>query len=234
MSEHPIALVFGGSRGIGAAAVTALRADGYRVGWTHVGPDSGTDPDAFQLDVRDAAAVEEVFGKVAERFGAMPDCVVANAGINVPPAPIAQVDPEVLRQLFEVNLFGAFNVLQSAARHCRDGGSIIGVSTALVRFALPGAGPYIATKGALECLLRSLQKELAPRRIRVNAVAPGPVDTDLFRSGKTEEAIRRSAALSPFDRIGRPEEVGAVIAFLASDKASWVAGQVVQPNGALV
>jgi 3-oxoacyl-[acyl-carrier protein] reductase len=79
-----------------------------------------------------------------------------------------------------------------------------------------------------------MAKELAPRRIRVNAVAPGPVDTDLFRAGKTDEAKARSAALSPFNRIGRPEEVAEVIAFLASDKASWVHGQIVQPNGGMV
>jgi 3-oxoacyl-[acyl-carrier protein] reductase len=79
-----------------------------------------------------------------------------------------------------------------------------------------------------------MSKELAPRGIRVNGVAPGPVDTDLFHSGKTDEIKARSATLSPFNRIGRPDEIAEVIAFLASDKASWIHGQIIQPNGGMV
>jgi 3-oxoacyl-[acyl-carrier protein] reductase len=104
----------------------------------------------------------------------------------------------------------------------------------MVRVAVPGGGPYTATKAAVESLLRSMSKELAARKIRVNGVAPGPVDTDLFRAGKNEEAVARSAAMSPFNRIGTPEEVAEVVAFLASDKASWVHGQIIQPNGGMV
>jgi 3-oxoacyl-[acyl-carrier protein] reductase len=83
-------------------------------------------------------------------------------------------------------------------------------------------------------MVRSMAKELAPRGVRVNAVAPGPVDTDLFRAGKTEEMKQRSAALSPFNRIGSPAEVAAVVGFLASEKSSWVHGQIVQPNGGMI
>ena len=91
-----------------------------------------------------------------------------------------------------------------------------------------------ASKAAVEGLVRSLAKELAARRVRVNAVAPGPVDTDLFRAGKTDEAKARSAAMSPFNRIGTPAEVAEVVAFLASPRASWLHGQIVQPNGGMV
>ena len=132
---------------------------------------------------------------------ARPDCVVANAGINVPPSPLGQFDPDSFRRLVEVNIVGAFNVLRYAAQHVADGGSIIVITTSLVR---------------------------------VNAVAPGPVDTDLFRAGKDEEALKRSAALSPFNRVGQPREVAEVVSFLVSEKASWVHGQIVQPNGGLV
>ncbi len=83
-------------------------------------------------------------------------------------------------------------------------------------------------------MLRCIKPGLAGRRIRVNAVAPGPVDTDLFRAGKVEAALNRSAALSPFNRVGSPQEIGEVVRFLASDKVSWINGQIVQPNGGMV
>ncbi len=235
------ALVFGGSRGIGAAAVAALADAGFDVAFTYrnAAPDpvpehQGARIAAYAVDIRDAAAVERLFEAVAADFGSMPTCVVANAGINVPPSPVAEFDAERFRELVDVNLVGAFNVLRAAARNCLDGGTIIALTTSLVRHAAPGVGPYSATKAAVECLVRSMQKELAPRGIRVNAVAPGPVDTDLFRAGKNAEALARSAAMSPFNRVGEAREVGEVIAFLASDKASWVAGQIVQPNGGLI
>lgn len=235
------ALVFGGTRGIGAACVKKLAESGYDVAYTYVSsaPDL---PEAigeartrgYKVDICDAAQVEQVFSDVALDFGGAPTCVLANAGINVPPGPLAQFDPTNFRKLVEVNIVGAFNVLSAAARHVSDGGNIIGLTTSMVRVAVPGGGPYTASKAAVESLLRSLSKELAVRRVRVNGVAPGPVDTDLFRSGKDEAAITRSAGMSPFNRVGLPEEVAEVVAFLASDKASWVHGQIIQPNGGMV
>jgi 3-oxoacyl-[acyl-carrier protein] reductase len=236
-----IALVFGGTRGIGAATVQKLAENGFDVAYTYVSSAPNVPAQigasrtrGYAVDIRDAAQVERVFADVAKDFGSMPHCVVANAGINVPPGPIAQYDPENFRKVVEVNLIGAFNVLSAAGRHVVDGGNIIGLTTSMVRVAVPGGGAYTATKAGVESLLRSMSKELASRKIRVNGVAPGPVDTDLFRAGKDEAAIARSAAMSPFNRVGQPEEVAEVVAFLASDKASWVHGQIVQPNGGMV
>jgi 3-oxoacyl-[acyl-carrier protein] reductase len=243
MNSQPLAIVFGGSRGIGAATVEALARDGHRVAFTYV---SGTDRAralearlgaqvrGYAADICDAAAVAKVFADAAKDFGSAPHVVVANAGINVPPGPVAQFKTEDFRQLVEVNIVGAFNILREAAKNVEDGGAIVALTTSLVRHAAPGLGPYSASKAAVESLVRSMAKELAPRKVRVNAVAPGPVDTDLFNAGKTDEAKQRSAAMSPFNRIGTPGEIAAVVSFLVSEKASWVHGQVVQPNGGLV
>lgn len=236
-----IALVFGGSRGIGAACVQALGEAGFEVAYTYVTHAPGSTAtigsscvQAYRVEISDPTEVARVFDDVVKDFGSAPHCIVANAGINVPPAPIAQFNPDDFRRLVEINIVGAFNILQEAAQNVVDGGTIIAITSSLVRIAAPGLGPYSATKAAVECLIRSMAKELADRGVRVNAVAPGPVDTDLFRAGKNEEALKRSAALSPFNRIGQPQDVADVVSFLASDKASWVHGQVVQPNGGLV
>lgn len=236
-----IALIFGGTRGIGAASVQKLAESGYDVAYTYVtsAPDlpatiGGSVIRGYAVDICEPAQIAQVFADVARDFGGAPHCVVANAGINVPPGPMAQFNPADFRKLVEVNIVGAFNVLSAAAKHVVDGGNIIALTTSMVRIGVPGGGPYTATKAAVESLIRSMAKELAPRKVRVNAVAPGPVDTDLFRAGKTDEAKARSAAMSPFNRIGTPDEVAEVVCFLASDKASWIHGQIIQPNGGMI
>jgi 3-oxoacyl-[acyl-carrier protein] reductase len=232
-----LALVFGGSRGIGESCVQVLAEGAFDVAYTYVASKPAAQAQgtrAYRADVTDPAQVAQAFADASRDFGAPVHCVVVNAGVGVPPGPVAQYDPANFRKLVEVNLVGAFNVLREAGQRVADGGSIIAISTSMVRHAVPGFGPYAGTKAAVECMLRSMAKEIAPRKVRVNAVAPGPVDTDLFRAGKTEEAKQRSNALSPFGRIGTPREVAEVVGFLASDKASWIHGQIVQPNGGMI
>lgn len=240
MTTRPLALVFGGSRGIGAACVDVLLRDGFDVAFTAtsasqpVGPRGAGRAAGYAADVRDAAAVARAFADAARDFGQPVQAVVANAGINVPPGPVAQFPDAAFRDLVEVNIVGAFHVLREAARQVADGGAIVALTTSMVRVAVPGGGPYTASKAAVESLVRSMSKELAGRKVRVNGVAPGPVDTDLFRAGKTDEAKARSAAMSPFNRVGEAAEVAEVVSFLLSPKASWVHGQIVQPNGGMV
>ncbi len=238
---NKIAVVFGGSRGIGAASVEALARNGYDVAYTYVSaaPDKpveipGSRVEAFKVDIGEPDEIAGMLKSVEDSFGAAPDLIFANAGVNVPPGPMAQFDAGNFRGLVEVNIVGAFNILQAAARAIADKGAIVATTTSMVRMAIPGVAPYTASKAAVEVFVRSMSKELAGRGVRVNAVAPGPVDTDLFRAGKDDAAVQRSAGLSVFNRVGRPEEVAEVVVFLASDKASWITGQIIQPNGGMV
>lgn len=234
-SSSPVVIIFGASRGIGAACADAFAAAGWQVCATYATkPPAKSHGKCYQADIRDPASVARVFDQADTDFGGAPQAVIANAGINVPGAPLASFKPDDFRLLMEVNVIGAFNVLAEAARRVRDGGSIVAITTSLVRHVVPGTGPYAATKAAVESLVRAMAKELSGRGVRVNGVAPGPVDTDLFNAGKTEEVKARMAAFSPFNRIGRPEEIAEVVRFLASDQASWIQGQIVQPNGGMV
>jgi hypothetical protein len=177
MSDRPLAIVFGGSRGIGAACVQALVRDGFDVAATYVAsaPEATPHVRAYAADVRDAAAVAKVFADAARDFGRAPSAVVANAGINVPPGPLAQFSDESFRQLVEVNIVGAFHVLREAARQVADGGAIVALTTSMVRHAVPGGGPYTASKAAVEGLLRSLAKEAggAPGARQRRRAGPG-------------------------------------------------------------
>jgi 3-oxoacyl-[acyl-carrier protein] reductase len=244
-STQGTALIFGGSRGIGLATAKALGRDGFDVLLTYTS--SGDEAIALvadacpsvrvggvRADVRDPASVAAAFDAAVALGDGRITCVVVNAGINRPPSPVHESDPAVFRELIDVNLMGAYTALREAGRRVEDGGAIIALTTSLVRHAAPGIGMYVAVKAGVEALVRSMARELSPRRIRVNAVAPGPVETDLFNAGKTDEAKARSAAMSPFNRVGQPEEIAEVISFVASPRASWVQGQIVQPNGGLV
>jgi len=132
------------------------------------------------------------------------------------------------------NLGGMFRGMREAARRLRDGGRIISFSSSVVGLYQPAYGVYAATKAAVEALTHILAKELGPRGITVNAVAPGPVATDLFLTGKSDEVVSAIERMNPFGRLGTPEDIARVVAFLAGPDGGWVNGQVIRTNGGTI
>jgi 3-oxoacyl-[acyl-carrier protein] reductase len=137
-------------------------------------------------------------------------------------------------QQIAVNLKGSFNTMREAARRLRDGGRIVNFSTSVVGTRLETYGVYAATKAAVETITAILAKELRGRNITVNAVAPGPVATDLFLFGKSPELIERMAKMNPMERLGTPEDIASVVAFLVGPDGGWINGQVLRANGGMV
>ncbi len=170
-----------------------------------------------------------LFRDTLEAFGRI-DVVVNSAGI-MPLGPIADGKLEDFDRVIATNLRGAFLVLGQAARHVSKGGRIIALSSSVIAKSLPTYGAYIASKAGVEGLVRVLANELRGRDVTVNAVAPGPVATELFLRGKTEAQIEQFAKLAPLERVGRPEDVAEVISFLAGPGGAWVNAQVLRANG---
>jgi 3-oxoacyl-[acyl-carrier protein] reductase len=237
-----VALVTGASKGIGKAAAERLARDGFAV-LIHYGGDeagakatvadieaAGGKARALRADVTRAADVARLFEETIAALGRI-DVVFNNAGINIAPTPLAQMEEADFDRVMNTNMKGAFLVMREAARRVADDGRIINVSTTMVAQPRPNGSIYSASKAAVESMTRILAREIASRRVTVNAVAPGPVDTALFRAGKTEAALKMAAEFSPLNRVGQPDEIAAVVSFLASPQSSWVTGQIVRANG---
>ena len=149
----------------------------------------------------------------------------------MPLSPIAKGDVESFDKVIATNLRGTFLVLSQAAQHISSGGRIIAFSTSVIARSFPTYGPYIASKAGVEGLVHVLANELRGRNVTVNAVAPGPIPTELFLKGKTEAQIEEFRKLPPLERLGRPEDVASVVSFLAGPDGAWINSQVLRANG---
>jgi len=235
------AIVTGASRGIGRSIAKRLATDGFSVVVNYAGnaeeaeeavneiKSAGGNAAAIVGDISQPSDISELFEKSAQAFGAL-QVVVNNAGIMAL-SPIVKGDVETFDKVIAVNLRGAFLVLAQAAQHVVDGGRIIALSSSVLAKSFPTYGPYIAAKAGVEGLVHVLASELRGRNVTVNAVAPGPIPTDLFLKGKTDAQIEEFKKLPPLERLGRPEDIASVVSFLAGPDGAWVNNQVVRANG---
>lgn len=246
LTPSSVALVTGASRGIGAAIARRLAADGHAVAVNYAGNQAeaqsvtesiiaqGGRAFAVQADVSDPDAVRHMFDRVEAKLGSV-SVLVNNAGIMPPTLPhLADTDDATFDRLLSINLKGSFITMREAARRMGPGGRIVNFSTSVVGLGLPGYSVYAATKAALETMTHILAKELRGRDITVNAVAPGPTATALFLDGKTPEQIERMSKMAPLERLGRPEDIAALVSMLAGPDGAWVNGQTIRANGGLV
>jgi len=238
------AIVTGASRGIGAAIAERLAASGVAVVVNYARGREAAEQVVARIEAAggralaaqgDIAAPETpaaLFDAVERAFGGA-DILINNAATMELGAIAATTDTAFARQI-EVNVAGVFRTVREAAQRLRDGGRIVNFSSSVVGLYQPGYGVYAASKAAVEAITHVVAKELAPRGITVNAVAPGPTETEMFLGGKSETQLRAIAAMNPFGRFGRPPEIAAVVAFLASPEASWISGQILRVNGGVI
>lgn len=238
-AERKAALVFGGSRGIGAAAVSRLVDDGFSVAFTYVSrPDKaaalteaiasrGGETLAIQADSADPAAVRRAVHEAVERFG-MLSVVVVNAGLlrlNT----IDKVGLDELDLMLDVNVKGVYLAVQAAVAQMHDGGRVITIgSNVAISTGIAGGSVYQLTKGAVAALVKGVALDLAARRITVNNVQPGPIETDMSAGH-----VDMLSAMSPLRRVGRPEEVAGLVSYLAREEASYVTGASLTIDGGL-
>jgi 3-oxoacyl-[acyl-carrier protein] reductase len=242
--EGRVAVVTGAGRGIGAATARLLAAAGAQValldrdgaGVTHTAQQIGVDGGealSFTNDVTDSFAVERTFDRVVEEWGRL-DVLVNNAGA-LREAALEELSDEDFQEMLDVNLRGAMVCARAAVPHmlARRQGRILSAASVSTRLGATGLTAYAAAKAAVVGMTRTWARELGPRGITANAVAPGLIESETVRSVPTEE-LQRTLARIPARRLGRPEEVAAVYLFLASDLASFINGALVGVDGGLL
>jgi len=249
-----VAIVIGASRGIGKEIALNLAEKGAKV-VVHYSPNqraaeevtstinnissssvNGVRAIVCKADIADASQVAQLFDMAEQTFGFL-HIMVNSAAVADPEYPtIAQTSEEYWDRTFQVNCRGAFLCCREAAKRVvrGGGGRIINISSSIVGILRPGYAAYSASKAAMEMMTRILAQELRGTQITANCVAQGAVATDMFFAGRSEAEVEINAKLSPFERLGRVEDVAPLVAFLASDQGEWVNAQVVRVNGGRV
>ena len=242
---NKVAVVTGASHGIGEGIAQRLASDGALVIVNYNGePDEaekvvksikekrGT-ATAVQADVSQPEQVEMLFDAAEKAFGTV-SLLVNNAALRGKMTPAPEIQIAQMEQIFRTNVFGPALCMGAFARRIgSDGGKVVNISSGQARIALPGASLYSGTKGALESITRVFAADLGPKRITVNAVAPGATGTEQFNAAISDKARQETVENTALGRIGLPEDIADVVAFLLSDDAHWVTGQVLDVNGGL-
>lgn len=239
-----VAIVTGASRGIGREMAERLAENGAKVVVNYASSPAkaeevvnaikqgGGEARAIQADISQVAAIERLFSETIEAYGGI-DILVNNAGIMTT-KPIAAMTEEDFDQQFAINAKGTYFAIQQAFHHMNSGGRIINFSTSVAGQMFPTYSVYAGTKGAVEQFTRQLAKEFGPKGITINAVAPGPINTELFTVGKSEEQIAGIVSMNSFGRLGEPDDIAGVVLFLASEESKWITGQTLRVNGGFV
>lgn len=237
------AVVTGASRGIGEAIAKRLAQDGMQVVVNYsrsaeaaervVGSISEQGGTAFavQADMGDLEQIRYLFAQTQERFDTV-DILVNNAGTVVPNG-LAAITPNEYEQQFALNVRGVLFAMQEATNRMANGGRIINITSGAATACPPGMGVYNASKAAIDALTLTFAIELGSRQITVNAVAPGFTESEMLRGLITDEMLPGMIAMTPLGRLGTPEDIADVVAFLASEQARWITGQVIGVSGGL-
>jgi 3-oxoacyl-[acyl-carrier protein] reductase len=239
-----VAVVTGASKGIGAAIARHLAAEGAAVVVNYSSSKEGAErvvaeitgkggkAVAVQANVAKQAEIRRLFSATREAFGRL-DVLVNNAGIYEF-APLEEITPEHFHKHFDLNVLGLILATQEAAKHFGpEGGSVVNVSSVVSTLGVPNASVYSATKAAVDAVTRSLAKELGPRKVRVNSINPGMVETEgLHAAGISESEMRRQIeAQTPLGRIGRPDDIAPAVVYFASPDSQWVTGETLFISG---
>ncbi len=240
-----VALVTGGSKGIGAAIAKSLAAEGASVAVNYASSKSGADKTVAEIvaaggtavsvrgDVSKPAEAQTIVDKTVEQFGRL-DILVNNSGVYEF-APIENVTKESFHRHFNINVLGLLLTTQAAVKHLGQGSSIINIGSVVTRLTPPGSAVYTGTKGAVDAITGVLSRELGERKIRVNALNPGMVETEGAHAGGIigSDFETGVVAQTPFGRVGQPDDIASIAVFLASDDSHWLTGERLLAGGGL-